>query len=409
MSYIGMRKSYTSGSTFYNDVCSIAVLVGWEQVDSVTVNANEEYKVFKSSGESGNYAPVYVRVYRYYNDIRISIYLYWNSSTHVGTVTTYSINYGSCTYGTNAFIAASKDLILVTTAASKGNRCGAGFIPNPAYTVLTKTTSSITAGSSVNIPVISSSGFKVGNKYQIIGQDSTSPEGRYQLTVESIPDSTSIVVTSLPVNFSSGAYFGQLPCPAGIFGSDVGYGDVITRMRPLNRITLSSTTSENTDVYLDAVTPFYDTVGGWPDLVADEYILYPIMWHGSSATRIGNWGYSKQNFLLGYASATYLDTIGICSTAPEGGIASSGGTSTITDSSKSWTTDQWKDKWIILVNGTGSGQSRKILSNTDTVITVVTSWDTPPGASSTVYRIVDESYRNIGSGLFALETQNSLS
>jgi hypothetical protein len=65
------------------------------------------------------------------------------------------------------------------------------------------------------------------------------------------------------------------------------------------------------------------------------------------------------------------------------GTATSGGASTLTNSAKSWTTNQWTNYQIRITGGTGAGQIRSIASNTGTVITVGSAWGTQPDGTST--------------------------
>jgi hypothetical protein len=64
------------------------------------------------------------------------------------------------------------------------------------------------------------------------------------------------------------------------------------------------------------------------------------------------------------------------------GTATSGGASTLTNSGKAWTVNQWTNYQIRITGGTGAGQIRGISSNTATVITVP-AWTTQPDATST--------------------------
>lgn len=68
------------------------------------------------------------------------------------------------------------------------------------------------------------------------------------------------------------------------------------------------------------------------------------------------------------------------------GTASAGGASTLTNSAKNWTTNQWTNYQVRIVSGTGAGQIRTIASNTATVLTTSTAWTTQPDATS-VYSI----------------------
>ena len=64
------------------------------------------------------------------------------------------------------------------------------------------------------------------------------------------------------------------------------------------------------------------------------------------------------------------------------GAATAGGASTLTNSSKTWTVNQWANSQIRITVGTGIGQIRSIVSNTATVITTSAPWTTAPDATS---------------------------
>lgn len=66
--------------------------------------------------------------------------------------------------------------------------------------------------------------------------------------------------------------------------------------------------------------------------------------------------------------------------------ATAGGATTLTDGTKSWTTNQYAGFQVYITGGTGFNQRRTIASNTGTVLTVTSAWTTNPDATST-YRI----------------------
>lgn len=68
------------------------------------------------------------------------------------------------------------------------------------------------------------------------------------------------------------------------------------------------------------------------------------------------------------------------------GTATAGAATTLTNSAKNWTVNQWTSYQIRITAGTGMGQTRTIASNTATIITVGTAWTTTPDATS-VYAI----------------------
>ena len=85
------------------------------------------------------------------------------------------------------------------------------------------------------------------------------------------------------------------------------------------------------------------------------------------------------------------------------GTATAGGASTLTNSGKTWATDQWRNYQVRIVSGTGAGQIRSIASNTGTVLTTSTAWTTQPDATS-VYNIEgnDDFIYYLGSGAVTL-------
>jgi hypothetical protein len=74
----------------------------------------------------------------------------------------------------------------------------------------------------------------------------------------------------------------------------------------------------------------------------------------------------------------------------DAGTATGGTSSTIVDSVKSWSTDRWKNMSIYITSGTGAGQSRSVVSNTGTTLTISPAWNTNPDTTST-YKIQGDS------------------
>jgi hypothetical protein len=64
------------------------------------------------------------------------------------------------------------------------------------------------------------------------------------------------------------------------------------------------------------------------------------------------------------------------------GTATAGAATTLTNSAKTWTTNQWTNYQVRITAGTGLGQTRTIASNTGTVLTVSAAWTTNPDATS---------------------------
>lgn len=66
----------------------------------------------------------------------------------------------------------------------------------------------------------------------------------------------------------------------------------------------------------------------------------------------------------------------------DAGTATAGTSTTLTDSTKAWSTNRWANYDLRILHGTGLGQTRTIASNTATVITTQSPWDTTPDSTS---------------------------
>lgn len=73
------------------------------------------------------------------------------------------------------------------------------------------------------------------------------------------------------------------------------------------------------------------------------------------------------------------------------GSATGGSTTTIVDSTKNWTTDQWQGFYVFIIDGTGEGQCARITSNDATTLTVAMYHGGEPlgvaAASGSIYQI----------------------
>lgn len=72
------------------------------------------------------------------------------------------------------------------------------------------------------------------------------------------------------------------------------------------------------------------------------------------------------------------------------GVPSGATSNTLTDSTKSgiWAAHRWEDATVVIVEGTGKGQHRRIANNTTTQLTVTRTWDITPDNTS-VYVITN--------------------
>jgi hypothetical protein len=155
-----------------------------------------------------------------------------------------------------------------------------------------------------------------------------------------------------------------VPVQASAFTASTTFRLLTPRWYVLNAITASGTTTAN-------VFRFYDFA-------------------------LNTWGAAETGATDGIAPAAVIGTdsklIATPSWQGEGyaafatGTATAGGASTLTNSAKTWTVNQWTNSQVRIVSGTGAGQIRTIASNTATALTTSAAWTTAPDATS-VYSI----------------------
>ena len=151
---------------------------------------------------------------------------------------------------------------------------------------------------------------------------------------------------------------------ASAFTASTTYRLLTPRWYVLNAITASGTTTANVFKYYDfALNTWAAAETGATDGVAPAAVIGT----DSKLLCTPSW--------IGEAYVAFAT-----------GTATAGGASTLTNSAKTWATNQWTNSQVRIVSGTGAGQIRTIASNTGTVLTTSTAWTTQPDATS-VYNI----------------------
>jgi len=362
----------------------------------------ESYRVYSSNAESGAKIPEYVKIsfFRVATAIDFYVMYYYNSTTKAtvgGAVTSYYGSVNSNETGYTLWIHGNKDVVVITVKiASAYSRTLFGHLKS-VYPLVTALTADATSGSDVTLTVASTVGFEAGSTYQIVG---ASAEGRDELTVSSITDSTSMVVSDLPRNYATGALIGcqpstfvytralfdtycQLTCPIKVVGTDNAANYSNGGLTPL-------TVASSVD----------------PDLWVNKYVLSPVLYASLLNNLNGqpSFGmyYDTFMYLSGLNGLTNEDTFSV-GALDTGTSTGSNTTTTLNDTGKSWATDAYAGKVLIITLGTGVGQIKKIASNTATELTLAAGWvfEATPGATSQ-YRICEEGYR-----LLIVSTTNS--
>lgn len=372
-----VAKSYNNRAAMLTDIWADLTTMGWTLHDD---QSGSSYQVWKSNGELADRIYEYVKIdYVTANTIKIYAYAWWNSTTHAGLCAAFS--YGPLTTSESGFtgwIYGNKNLVaLMIKISATYYRIGFGHFNKKFLTVETDLTADATSGSSVSITVTSTTGFLAGSYYQILG---SAGEGRDKVQVSSITDSTHMVIANLPRNYGTGARIGQTP-------STFGYWAGSTQFYQTCELAVVGTAICSNVGYYNMGTPLLTTTYVDPNQRdSDYYYLQPLI--GLETSTVGFAAYNDEYMLyppLGVAEDVFYAGL------QDSGTAESGTATTLTDTNKSWTPDAWIGKVIVIVAGTGVGQTRKITDNDATSITVAT-WVTNPDATSQ-YVIADECYR----------------
>jgi len=396
MADIALHKTYDTSDDWWTDIQAFMIAAGWTSHD--TLDANSE--VYKTNGSAGDHPYIYLELVRDTAEITFILWLYWNNSTHVGTTKAYaSSSYDNVEWeiSTKMFMVGNADFVAIG-GFTTNNQQFVGFLDKLFYDTITTTTALANTGAGISLPVVDSSGFNKGQKFQIVGINN---EGRDQLTVQSIVDGTHIAVDSLPRDYASGAFIGVNPCPAMISSNS----SLITNLSELCRFDhVGDEDGISTDYALgvSAISSNYLD----PDAGTGQYGLVPMLVRSYSFQGVLGW--LDLNGLIRMSNTVTMHDMFAVQTGnqPEQGTPTSVTNTTLVDTSKSWTTNEWQNKMILIVDGTASGAVRKVNSNTTDTLTVET-WDNNPDGTST-YRICDAVYRYLEDGIAIKEDREVL-
>jgi len=396
MAYAGYEFPCTSQATFWSALNAVLVAAGWTLHDDVSATV----KVYKSNGEKGSGPYGYLYLYNYAsNYIEYFPYAYWDAATHTGYRKAYDsapTSYQRLTVFTGpvAYIGGDKDSIIACTNNSSVNYqqgmlvCHVPTVVDSDFTTLTE---NATAGANATLTVADSSKFGVGRYFQIFGLT----EGVDRIYVTEKTDSTHIKVANLPRNYASGSFLGFMP----LFFGDMRVNG--TPFNPVNYHTDAGATV-STNGYVIGTVNTSNAVQNTHDL---KYGMT-----GFQITMTGNitLGYLSSNIYYPYQSFANQD-VGILNndgSMPAASSATLGTSTTLVDTTQSWTTDALIGKFVVITAGTGIGQVRKITDNDATSLTVET-WATTPDATSD-YKISDRAFRVIGSILSSYKSLHEI-
>lgn len=137
-----------------------------------------------------------------------------------------------------------------------------------------------------------------------------------------------------------------------------------------------TTNPDNTSVYVILSGRFWILGCTGAAVVWKFFDVATNAWTAKSTTSGPGAAFGTDGACTAVASGTQAGTIA-------SGTATAGGATTLTNSGKTWTVNQWANFQVRITGGTGAGQVRTVNSNTNTALTVSAAWGTNPDATST--------------------------
>jgi len=399
MANIALTRRYSTIADYWSDVQTFMTSAGWTLHDDI----DADNKVYKTNGSLGNYPYVYLELTKSADRVTMMFYLYWNEVTHVGSVyASYHNTYNHCLYNSDykMGLIGNADVVAIVNYSSAINSTGciSGFFDKLFYPEITTTSGSVSTGTYVDLPVVSTTGFIVGQKIQIVGVDY---EGRDQLTISDVQESSYITVENLPRNYASGAFVGVTPCPVGSTTYTVKNNLMLLCHRS-SVGTVNGLSSQYASLSSPIIYSYID-----PDQASGFYGLTPICGLVYNVEYAIGW--MDLGELYKYSSTAERDDVFAIiegTNQPEQGAVTSTTTSGLYDAGKSWGVNAHADRYVVVVDGDAIGHSRKIISNTADTLTVV-AWDPTPSVSS-IYRLCDKVYRYWNNNIVFLQDREVL-
>lgn len=392
MALVSTKVLVSSTQDIFDEIVSAFTTAGW----TLHHNISSTEKVFKSQGESETEIPGYVHLYISSSYIYTKTYLYWNSGTSTGTAGSYNLagarivsppfnstTYVECVGSKDGILVHVSDLASVTSYVNYSYWRYVGFV-FPVVSHRTTTTQAIAAGSDVSFTVADASSIKVGQYYQLIG---INYEGREKVMVQSVSGST-VTVQSVAASYDSGAYFGF---NMQAFGHDYytsGY-----RFWAVAHVAFDGAADSTLSTYYyQTDTPVATTSLDPENSSGHHYIQKPFVKENDGAP------WTFPDGLKAYAVTGAYDDLFCVSNTNRDELCqvTSATTTAITDSTKSWGTDDHQGRYLVVSAGTGVKQSRKIQSNNGNTLQLVNPCHVQLDATSVFY-IVDEVYRYVTS------------
>ena len=388
MAYSDFIKHYVnSNQQFVDDFYNwIENVLGWTVWDDQKDNG---YKVYTTTGEDGKRVSGYIRIFCSTSSLGVILYRYWDATNHngIGAVGTAHYNWGLSSdfriyaYGNKDFIA------LAYVSGSTKHAFIVGMPEHGFLDLRTKLTADASGtGDNIQITVEDTTGFEAGQKYRIYD-----PSNGHIDTVQvaSVDDATHLTIANLPFAYTNGSYIGLYTTRAIVY-QDVNYNGV----QALDYYQVSGTNNNYTQSVNFPYNSVPQGINQNPFWILGAYVSTPIIAFSNSYNGYHAWVGWFETYLRGTSSSIAVEDLLYVNKLEEGTSTGDNGTNTLKDTTKSWGTDEFKDKYVIITNGDGKGEVHKITTNDATSLTIAENWEVLPD-NTTTYIIVDEIWRGI--------------
>lgn len=380
-----INKIYASNTQNAMDLWAACIsAAGWELYDFFS---SPKYTyVFKSTGLNNDEMPIYVHIANTdANEVNVWCYAEWDNVAHTGSFYFGAANARIQTDDDGPFYiwcSANEESIIMVNYFNSEHECMYINKYTPFYEPFRgRLVASVTAGSSKTI-TLSAGDVDV----RFIGTQTRIFNGQHrELTTitDVIPSANQIVVDSLTYAYEPKDIISHHPHRWWSWSSEY---DTIWMFEQDTNGTGNNTGTVNPQ---ESVAIAYTDPSSY-----NKYMLQPQIVTDNSNTAVAGIGGNNGVFRKCNINSISEHTISVGDL--DSGTVDTATSASITDSSKSWTVNQYADKVLIITAGTNSGNFRKILSNTSDTITIDVTHEngaftvTPDGTST--YTICEEGW-----------------
>jgi hypothetical protein len=410
MAYVSTSGlAFPDKATLQAQIFANLVSAGW------TLHDNQDgsgYRVYRTSNEAGDRLVEYMKItHNVSGTLQFNPYLYWDTSTHTGSGGSYSTVYGylNCNESSTniLWMMAAKDIsVIAVNYSGTYSTTLLGHIPNRSWPEIATLSSEYTLSTTPTVCNVSGvqGTFVVGRSYQAVGYHDpttwpgTAGVGRYPVIVTAVGSGTLTLTCASTITFPANSLVGARP---SLFTSYPGSSALTWGLLTCTFASSGTATASDGMAQWSAMPIYGDSVNAsiYKDGAAARLMATPILWmlnpySLAAANDAGYYGYSDSHcvFIPNNNGASASDLFYYNQVA-SGTVTGTVTASTVQDSSQAWTVNAYSGQTLIVTAGQGTGQTRRIASNTSNTLTLTQDLVTLPLTGNSTYIIVESAYR----------------